>query len=192
MNIKEEADSISNSNIYKVEKIIKLCEFVREIPYKRIGSLNPKDMIIAGMGSCTPKHVFLASYFKKLEIPFKFLIIPFYYKKLLLKYPKDKIDLVRNMPISYHVALKAKIDSKWMVIDVTWNTRLKPLGFMVNTNWNADKDMELGVIPEKIIEKQVDPREFEKNKAKRFTKDQLIARKRFYKLLDDMMEPYRN
>ncbi len=192
VNIKENADSILNSNLSKKEKVIKLCEFVREIPYKRIGSLNPKDMVKAGMGSCTPKHIFLASCLKKLGVPLKFLIIPFYYKKLPLKYSKDTQELVQNMPISYHIALKAKIENKWLIIDVTWNSRLKPLGFTVNENWRGDKDMVFGVIPEEIIEKEVDPRKFEKDKAKNYTKDQILARKKFYELLDNMMDPFRD
>lgn len=188
MNIKQKADLILKSNVSKKEKIIKLCELVREIPYKRIGSLDPADMIKTGKGSCTPKHVFLASYLRKLGIPIKFLIISFYYKKLPLKYPEDKLDVVENMPISYHVALKAKLNGKWRIIDVTWDIPLKKLGFVVNDEWEANEDMKIGVVSEERIEKDVGPRNFEKGKLMEYTEKEKKVRKEFYSLLDEMIQ----
>jgi len=192
MNIKQKADQIIASGDSKKEKILKLCELVREIPYKRIGSFNPDDMAREGKGSCTPKHVFLAGYLQKLGVPFRFLIMPFYYKKMPLAYPTDKRSIVENMPVSYHVALKAKIDGEWRIIDVTWDSRLKELGFPVNEKWNGESDMKLGVIPEEITEKEVDPRKFEKDKAMKYTEQEKVARKEFYNLLDEVIDQVRN
>jgi hypothetical protein len=188
MNIKKQADNILKSPKEKLEKIKLFCDLVREIPYKRIGSLDPQDMVKAGKGSCTPKHIFLATYLKKLDIPVKFLVIPFFYKKLRVKYPKDKIDIVNKMPIAYHTALKARLDGKWIILDVTWNSNLKKKGFIVNDIWNEKSDMKLGVVPEEIIEKDIDPRKFEKEESKKYTEDELLARKKFYKLLDSVIE----
>jgi len=188
MNIKIQADNILKSPKEKPEKIKLFCALVREIPYKRIGSLDPQDMIKAGKGSCTPKHIFLATYLKKLDIPVKFLVIPFFYKKLGVRYPKNKIDIVNKMPISYHTALKARLNGKWTIIDVTWNSNLKKKGFIVNDIWNGKSDMRLGVVPEEIIEKDIDPTKFKKRETKEYTEDELLARKNFYKLLDSVIE----
>ena len=192
MNVKSEADSILASEGTKKEKIIKLCNLVRDIPYKRIGRLEPEDMIKEGKGSCTPKHVFLASYLKKIGVPLKFLFTPFYYKKLSLKYPRENMDIVENMPIAYHTALKAEIDGKWRIIDVTWDLPLKSLGFAVNEGWGGDSDMKLGVVPEETIEKDVDPSMYEKEKIKQFSENEIRARNKFYNLLGGMIESLRN
>lgn len=174
-----------------IEKVKNLCELVREIPYKRIGGLNPQDMLEKGKGSCTPKHLFLASYLRKLNIPVKLLIIPFYYKNMSVKYPKEHIDVVEKMPISYHVALKAFINGEWRVIDVTWDSPLKKLGFVVNDQWDGNADMKLTVVPEDVIEVEAGPEEFEKKKLQEYTKKEKRARKEFYLLLDEMMETVR-
>ena len=137
MNIKKQADNILKSPKEKPEKIRLFCDLVREIPYKRIGSLDPQDMVKEGRGSCTPKHIFLATYLKKLDIPVKFLVIPFFYKKLGVRYPKNKIDIVNKMPLSYHTALKARLHGKWTILDVTWNSNLKKKGLLKRQKKNS-------------------------------------------------------
>lgn len=185
MTITQEANAIINSNTTQKEKIIALCRLVREIPYKRIGSLNPVNMVSKGKGSCTPKHVFLAKYLKKMNIPVKFLIIPFYYKKIPLNYPQSKKNLVNQMPISYHTAIKAKINNKWIIIDVTWDSHLR--GFPVNSHWDGKSNMKLAVIAEDIIEKDADPRDFEKNIAKNYSNEEILIRKKFYNFFDTFL-----
>lgn len=189
MDVKQQADLIIKSNKLKKEKIKLLCNLVREIPYKRIGSLDPKDIVKLGKGSCTPKHVFLSTYLRKLNVPVKFLIIPFYYKNMPIKYPKSQMQVVNKMPISYHVALKAKLNRNWTIIDVTWDSKLK--GFPVNDDWNGVSDMKFAVAPEEIIEKEVDPERFKKESLKKYTKKELKARKEFYRLFDTFLEKSR-
>lgn len=191
MNIKQKADLILESESSNKEKIIRLCKLVQEIPYKRIGGFNPEDMVFVGKGSCTPKHLFLASYLKRMDIPLKFLIIPFYYKKQPWHYPKKEMSIVNNMPLAYHVALQAKIQNKWRIIDVTWDSKLKSLGVPVNEKWNGEDDMHLGVVPEEIIETNSDPREYRKDKSIKYSTSEAQAQKKFYKLLDTLMEQCR-
>jgi len=189
MRLDQEADQIISSDLSKKEKIIQLCNLVREIPYARIGSLDPKDMVKVGKGSCTPKHIFLGRYLKKIGVPFKFLFIPFYYRKMDLDFPTDKKEIVENMPISYHLALKVKIGAAWRIVDVTWDSKLK--GFPTTKDWYANSDMKLGVIPEEIIEIDRDPEEFEKKKVAKFTEDEKVARKLFYEFFDEFLEESR-
>ncbi len=185
MNLKQKANLILKSNYKKEEKIKNLIFLVMNIPYKRIGSLNPTDMIIEWKWSCTPKHIFLASCFKKLNIEFKYLIIPFFYKKSKIKFPKEYENIVNDMPISYHVALNIKINNKWIIIDSTWDSLLKK--FPHNKKWNWLSDMILAVEPEKIIERISNPRVFEKRMWNKYTKNELQKRKEFYKFYDKFL-----
>ena len=89
------------------------------------------------------------------------------------------------MPISYHTALKAKINNKWIIIDVTWNSSLK--GLSITNIWNETSDMKLAVVQENIVERNVDPRNFEKDICKKYTKEENFIRKNFYKLFDELL-----
>ena len=185
MNIRKQANNIINSNIHKDQKVKEIIDLVINIPYKRIWSLNPSDMISKGVWSCTPKHIFLSQCLSKLEIPVKYLIIPFYYKKISLPIPEKYQDLVESTPVSYHIALKAKIKDKWIVLDVTWDFKLK--WFPLNDKWDWINDMKLWVYPEKIIERKSDPRIFEKRMWSKYTKEELIIRREFYEFFDEFL-----
>jgi len=182
VNIKKKADRIVDSNISQKEKVKELCKLVMEIPYKRVGRVNPEDMVKKGMGSCTPKHIFFASYLRKLGVPVKFVIAHFYYKKLPISYPESAKEVVEKMPVAYHLALKAKLSGRWTLIDVTWDSGLK--GFPRTENWDGESDMKLAVVPEKIIEIEGDPREYEKDRINEFNEEELKAREKFYKMFN--------
>jgi len=186
MNIQKTAQEIINSGLSLNVKIRKLADLLLEIPYKRIGSLDPEDMFSESKGSCTPKHVFFAKCLKKLGVEYKFLIIPFYYKNIqVLRSTKfsEKIQaLIQAMPISYHIALKVKISEKWSVFDVTWDSKLK--GFPCNDNWDGFSDMKFAVVPEDIIEMSSDPRSFEKSMGEKYSEKELGVRKEFYLFFD--------
>lgn len=185
MNLRKKAHNIIHSSLTKDEKVRKLVDLVMNIPYKRIWSLNPSDMISKEAGSCTPKHIFLFQCLLKLEIPVKYLVIPFYYKNIALNIPNEYKSLVNNMPISYHIALKAKLKDTWVILDVTWDGKLN--WFPLNNNWDWINDMKLWVYPEKIIERKTDPRIFEKRMWSKYTKNECIRRKEFYDFFDQFL-----
>ena len=189
MNLSEQAKSIINSNIDKQTKLKELVSLVSEIPYKRIGSLNPSDMVFYGKGSCTPKHVFLAKYLKEIQVPVKFLVIPFYYKKASIQFPQDQQELIQNMPISYHIALSVEINNRWTILDVTWDSELK--SFPINENWDGVSDMNLAVTPEKIIERASDPRHFERKMSLKYSDSDKQIRAQFYHFFDTFLEKSR-
>jgi len=189
MDYQRQIDQVINSNRSQIQKLINICEIIRDIPYARIGSLSPEKMLKVGKGSCTPKHIFLAQNLEKISISSKFLIMPFYYKKLKIDYPPGNEDLINKMPIAYHVALKINFNGKWINADVTWDSKLK--GFPVNYNWNGKNNMKLAVVPEEIIEQSEDPKEFEKKKMKNYNDVELKIRKQFYKFFDSVLEKSR-
>jgi len=187
--ILKEVDKIINSNNSKENKIRLICELVRDIPYKVTGSSDPKDIIKNNAGSCTPKHIFLAQCLQKLDVPLKFLAVSYYYEKIPVKYPEKMMDLVRKMPLTHHTALKIKVDNKWIIIDVTWDSKLKD--FQVNKEFDLKSDNILCVIPEEIIEKGSDPNKFKKEDLKPSEEERKIQ-KEFYKHFNDFIAESRN
>ena len=185
VSIKEQANLILRSSKSKNEKVLALCNLVREIPYSRTLNLDPQGMIRKGTGSCTPKHVFLATYLEKMGVPVKFVIMPLYYRKIPLRYPADKTEILNNMPISYHVALKVRIRNKWVLIDVTWDSKLK--GFPNSAGWKGEGDTRLAVVPEKIIEVQAEPSRFDKSEFVPYSKSDFASKEPFHRFFDKFL-----
>lgn len=189
IDLKKRSELILRSSKLKTQKIQDLVLLVQEVPYKRIGSLKVSDMLKAGQGSCTPKHVFFAQCLAELGIPSKFLQIPFYYKNLNIEYPVGHEKIVEDTPISYHTALKIQLEGKWYVIDVTWDPQLR--GFPMTKDWDGESDMKLAVVPEEIIEIECAPDEFKKATGKIYSDEEKLKRKAFYKLFDQILEKAR-
>ena len=185
MSIKEQANLILRSSKSKNEKVLALCDLVREIPYQRTNNLDPQEMLRKGTGSCTPKHIFLATYLEKIGIQVKFVVMSFYYWRMPLRYPQSKMELVNEMPISYHVALKAKVENKWVLIDVTWDSKLK--GFPNSAGWKGEGDMKLAVIPEKIIEVRAEPNRFDKSEFVPYSKSDFASKEPFHRFFDKFL-----
>jgi hypothetical protein len=173
MSCTNEAERIIKLDRSIEEKIKLLCELVREIPYQVLDSYDPSYMVEKGAGSCTPKHIFLAEYLKKIGVPVTFLIVSFHYKNSDIKFPESKQELINSLPLSYHTALQVEIKGKDVLVDVTWDSKLK--GFPINDDWDGESDMRLAVNPEEIVETSIDPREYtEPLKAKYTEKEKLI------------------
>lgn len=189
MTIEEEVKTIIASSDSIQKKVEALVALVTNIPYQRIGSLDPADMIAQGKGSCTPKHVFLAQCLHKLGIPVHFLVMSFFYKKLDIRFPEGHDVLIQSMPASYHVALKAQLSQRWTILDCTWDIQLK--GFPGTKDWDGVSDMSLCVTPEKILERDDDPYAFKKGILVEYTPTEKKIRKEFYAFFDTVLEDAR-
>jgi transglutaminase-like putative cysteine protease len=132
--------------------IISIFENIRDIPYAIIPELRDPNSGPAGLlnlrkGSCQPKHFLLAELFKKLNIPVKYATYPFYWDKQLIKYPDNLKKIVKELPSAYHLACKAYINDKWILVDATHDLALKKGGFTVNEKWDGISDTINAVKP---------------------------------------------
>jgi len=116
---------------------------IRDIPYMIIPELRSPEAGPAGIlektqGSCQPKHWLLAIYFKKLGIPIKYATYPFYWHAgNHVKYPFELKLIMRDLPVTNHLAVKANIEGKWVLIDATYDLALGNIGFPVNGDWDG-------------------------------------------------------
>ena len=136
---------------------IALFNKVRDIPYMIIPELRDpavgtSGIIEKGCGSCVPKHWLLAELFKKLWLKIKYATYPFYWHEgRLIKYPFDLKLLMKDLPVTNHLALKAEISCKWVLVDTTYDLALKKVGFPVNENWDGSRPTLNAVHPLKEI-----------------------------------------
>jgi len=125
-----------------VESRISLYKHVRDIPYAIIPALRdpktgPNGLLSMYKGSCQPKHYLLASLFGKLDIPVKYATYAFRWSDCVIKYPDSIRQLLKKLPLAYHLACKAYIDGKWILVDATYDLALRVAGFPVNEGWDG-------------------------------------------------------
>jgi len=143
----------------KVEQRISIFEHVRDIPYKLITELyNPKvaheGILRYNGGSCTPKHFLLGYMLEKLGIPIRYTTFPFSWNAPDVQYPVDLRRMAEQLPTEYHLACRAFIDGRWVLVDATWDIPLKRAGFPVNESWDGVSDTLNAVMPLEEIEHQ--------------------------------------
>jgi len=130
---------------------------IRDIPYMIIPELRSPDAGPSGIlekncGSCQPKHWLLAIYFKKLGIPLKYASYPFYWHAgNFIKYPPELKLMMKGLPVTNHLAIKANIESKWVLVDATYDLPLGKAGFPINKIWDGISPTHNAVHPLKEI-----------------------------------------
>ncbi|MDD5084938.1 MAG: transglutaminase domain-containing protein [Candidatus Omnitrophica bacterium] len=180
------------------EARIAVFEHVRDIPYLIVPRLKdphkgPSGILLEGKGSCTPKHFLLALMFKKLDIPVKFATYIFSWNDPDITYPPGLRKLAKVLPLEYHLACKAFINNKWIIIDTTWDPPLKRVGFPVNETWDGESDTLLAVKPmEEVVHDDVFGRvQFVKEKKSFYTQEEEQMHGEFIRELNQWLEKLR-
>ena len=132
------------------ESRIAVFEHIRDIPYAIIPAFRdpvsgPAGMLKANKGACGPKHLLLAQMFAKLGIPVKYATYSFYWNDPAIYYPPELRRLSEKMPLTGHLACKARIQDKWVLIDATWDIPLEKAGYPVNKTWDGVSDTKCAV-----------------------------------------------
>lgn len=139
------------------EARLSIYNHIRDIPYAIVPEFRNPDVGTTGIlnlnkGSCQPKHFLLAVLFDKLNIPVKYVSYPFKWQDQPLRYPENFKEILGGLPVSYHLACKAYIEYKWVLVDATHDPVLKAAGFPVTENWDGLNDTKNAVIPlEEVI-----------------------------------------
>ncbi len=73
------------------------------------------------------------------------------------------------MPIGYHLACRAYINGKWILVDATWDIPLSKAGFPVNESWDGISNTLNAVKPlEGIVHRNAKKSDEEKSLSNRF------------------------
>ena len=149
---------------------------IRDIPYAIIPELRdpvrgPEGILRLNKGSCQPKHYLLFTLFNKLNLPVKLVTYSFKWADSAVRYPDELKKLIPQLPTTYHLACKACIENKWVLIDATYDLALKKVNFPVNEDWDGLSDTQNAVTPiEEIIHANAEERvSFESSKRALYT-----------------------
>lgn len=177
---------------------ISLYKHVRDIPYAIIAELRdpftgPAGMLRMNKGSCVPKHFLLGEMLVKIGIPIKYASYIFNWDDKNIGYPRDLRELTRKMPQTAHLAVKALIDDKWVLLDATWDPPVKDGGFPVNQDWDGYSDTKNAVIPVKeIIHESLQERvDFSSRQRESYSETEKAAYTLFTAKLNDWLDSLR-
>jgi len=188
---------IWTKNLKPEDARIAIFEHIRDIPYYLVPQIeNPYEWAVsvleADKASCTPKHYLLAILFRRLGIHVKYATYPFKWEAQPIKYPADLKELSIGLPAVYHLACKAYISGKWILVDATWDSALKGRGFPVNEKWDGKSDTLNAALPsEEVLHEQVEDRiKYVAQKKSSWTEEEktryALFTKRFNQWLEDL------
>ena len=171
---------------------------IRDISYAVIPEINnpvdgPEGLLKRMKGSCSPKHFLLGRMFEMLRIPTQYVTYPFSWNVTSVAYPPELRKLAIVVPVDYHLACKARIENRWVVVDATWDRPLARVGFPINESWDGVSDTKLAVESlDEIVHESVQERvNFVQARKASWTADNNARREHFVDALNKWLEDLR-
>jgi hypothetical protein len=182
-----------------IESRIALFERVRDIPFRPTVSLYgdrdaPERTIAHNFGGSEAKSILLGTMLEMLNIKVMYATYSFRWENLRVEFPSSLKQYVRAIPVSFHTALKAEIDSNLVLIDPSYDAPLGKVGFRVNRSWDGSSDMMLGVVErEEIVHiDQTERAKYAKLRHDHYEEEQIASLTEFYEKLNAWLDTLRN
>jgi hypothetical protein len=124
----------------------------------------------------------------------KFVTYPFKWLDPRIKYPPEIKKIVEKLPTTYHLACKANINSRWVLIDATWDPPLEKAGFPVNAGWDGMGDtMNAVATIEEILHENLQERiAYEAARKSLYTEDEKALYEKFIPRLNAWLDEVRH
>lgn len=135
------------------QQVIRIFEKIRDIPFGRMGSRDPKDVYERNKGTCSGKNFLLKELYETIGVRTKDIVCLQRWKDLTW-FPDDTYGVV-DLPdeltqmletteiVDFHNYVKILVDGKWVTVDVTIDLPLRKLGFYTTEHWDGKTDMPL-------------------------------------------------
>ena len=135
------------------QQVIRIFERVRDIPFGRMGSRDPRDVYESNKGTCSGKNFLLKALYRGLGLRTKDMICLQRWKDLIW-FPDDTYGIVelpdalrqmleRTEIIDFHNYVALLREERWIQIDATIDPPLSKVGFYTTVDWNGRSDMPL-------------------------------------------------
>ncbi|MDO7977779.1 hypothetical protein [Oceanotoga teriensis] len=134
-------------------KIIKIFENVRDIPYGNINSRSPYDVFKNNMGTCSGKHFLARDLFNYIGIKTKDMICLQRWKDLtwfenesykIIEFAEPLKDFLYQYEIiDFHNYLMIMNNNRWIQVDLTLDSKLSSLGFKIQESWDGNSDIPM-------------------------------------------------
>ena len=101
--------------------------------------------------------------------------------------------MTKKLPPGNHLAVKALIDGRWVLVDATWDLPLKKAGFPVNEVWDGVSDTKNAVTPiSELLNDTIEERvKYDTALRSRSSDEQMAAYAEFVEKLNTWLETLR-
>lgn len=173
------------------KQLLTISREVQDIPYGTIGSSDYRDVLRLNRGTCSGKHALLKYYLEEAGIRVRTMAAVHSFADLPVKYPAELANFLKENPfLDAHNFLEAKVDGRWIAIDITWDPALQPLGFETNGDWDGYHSMLIGVVARKTMAIE-DPASYKEAFLEGLTEDARRSRAQFLEMLNSWLKEYR-
>jgi hypothetical protein len=155
-------DKMLRDNIFKAwgiddlppgQQVIKTFERVRDIPFGRMGSRDPKDVFERNKGTCSGKSFLLKELYEGIGLGTKDMICLQRWKDLtwfpddtygIVELPDElKAMLEEHEIVDFHNYVAVLREGNWVRVDATIDLPLTKVGFYTTEHWDGTSDMPL-------------------------------------------------
>ena len=138
----------------KTPSVTEVFHAVRRLPYLSSGDRSLETLLKTGRGSCSSKHILLATLLNKLGIKAEVELVLGDFGSPL-KAARDIPDTLRKFSEQgirdVHNVVRAWIEGQPVILDATWHDTVAPHGFRVNHHWEGAGDTVIAVDVEKFL-----------------------------------------
>lgn len=135
------------------QQVIGIFEEVRDIPFGRMGSRDPKDVYEKNKGTCSGKNFLLRELYGRIGLRTKDMICLQRWKDLtwfpddtygVVEFPDELAQMLQTTEIvDFHNYVKLLAGDRWITVDATIDLPLTKLGFHTTEDWDGKSDMPL-------------------------------------------------
>ena len=165
---------------------------VRDMPYTRASSRDPKTIIQEWRGTCSGKHYLLKGLFAELGYASRLIACT----TVMYIDPKEAQGKLRELLeqsngrfVDVHNYLILELPDQEMIVDATWPIATKDMGTVVNERFVLGENHKIACEPIKtwVVPEDRDAQEFKSEILKdTFTPEELAHREEFIKTLGAM------
>jgi len=160
--------------------IISTFNTVRDIPYRIPLSPGEEDFC------CNGKHIMLKKLLSEQGHEVRYRVCSFLWSSLDLP---SKVSSISHDDNATHLFLEVMINSKWVIIDASWDIGLKNI-LKVN-EWDGKSNTEIGVTPIKIFAPQKSTEIMDADNNEASVQKDLEINGEFYKAFNDWLDETR-
>jgi hypothetical protein len=135
------------------QQVINIFEHVRDIPFGRMGSRDPKDVYERNKGTCSGKNFLLKALYEGIGLETKDMICLQRWKDLtwfpddtyrIVDLPEDLLAMLERYEIvDFHNYVAIRREGKWITVDATIDLPLTKMGFYTTEDWDGKSSMPL-------------------------------------------------
>lgn len=162
---------------------------VRNIRYGAAGQRDPLQVLHAGTGSCSGKHILLRDLLRTLGHEAEAVTIYAFFNKAVPPHeamPAALRSMIAEEEVpDFHHYLRVREGESWVALDATWHDALAPFGFPVNRDWDGTGDTRLAAEPMRTYPPAENLAAFKEELLLELSPGQRARRRRFFQLLTD-------